>query len=90
MAKNVQRESKFPGLMKNVPTSTQPSVPVHVHEHEYEQVQVQPKELRNKRVIVMLKPSMADKLDRCAKQKDVSKNSIVESLIEEYLQKEGF
>lgn len=89
MAKNVQRESKFPGLMKNVPTSTQPT-----HAHEYEQVHeheyAPKKEIRSKRLNLIIKPSMSDRLDRYAKTKGISKNNLIENMIEELLSGEGF
>lgn len=94
MAKNVQRETKFPGLMKNVPTTT--TTPEHedVYKHEYEykhEHEYAPKkETRTKRVNLLIRPSVYDRLDHYAKVKGVSRNSLIENLLEELLSSEGF
>ena len=97
MAKNIQRESKFPGLMKNVPTTTT-TTPEHEHEnvykheyeHKHEHEYAPKKETRTKRVNLLIRPSVYDRLDHYAKVKGVSRNSLIENLIEELLSSEGF
>ena len=81
MAKNVQKESKFPGLMQDLkPTSTQE----YTYTHTDTPTPVQ-KERKTKRVQLLLKPSTVDQLDAYAKIHDTSRNDIIQNLVEEFL-----
>jgi len=84
MAKNVQRESKFPGLMKNIPTSTPTPIHEYTHEHTHKPTQVT-KELKTKRVYLLLKPSTVERLEVYTKANGISKNNVIETLIEDFL-----
>ena len=78
MAKNVQRESKFPGLMDGLkPTST------HTHTHTDTPTPVV-KERKTRRVQLLMKESTVDALDAYAKAHDTSRNDIIQSLVEDF------
>jgi hypothetical protein len=80
MAKNVQRESKFPGLMQDLkPTHT------HTDTHEYTQPTV--RERKNRRVQLLMKESTVDALDAYAKTHDTSRNDVIQNLVEDFLNK---
>jgi hypothetical protein len=79
MAKNVQRESKFPGLMQDLkPTST------HTHTDTHTPVV---KERKTRRVQLLLKESSVDALDAYAKKHDTSRNDIIQNLVEDFINK---
>ena len=79
MAKNVQRESKFPGLMQDLkPTPT----PTHTDTHTSTLVV---KERKTRRVQLLMKESTVDALDAYAKTHDTSRNDIIQNLVEEFL-----
>ena len=77
MAKNIQKESKFPGLMQDLK-------PTHTHEYTHTPTPVQ-KERKTKRVQLLMKPSTVDQLDAYAKIHDTSRNDIIQNLVEEFL-----
>ena len=84
MAKNVQRESKFPGLMddlKPTPTSTSTHTPVYTHTDTPKN-----KERKTRRVQLLMKESTVDELDQYAKQHDTSRNDIIQNLVEKFLE----
>ena len=87
MAKNVQRESKFPGLMgdlKPTPTHT----PTHTDTHEYTHTDVPIKrERRTRRVQMLMKESLVDALDAYAAKYDTSRTEIIQGLVEEFIKK---
>lgn len=88
MAKNFQRETKFPGLMDDLKP-----VSKHTHTHTSEPTQVHTptprvKEYKQHRVQMLLKPSMVESLDQHAKAYNVSRTEIVQALIGEYLSDE--
>ena len=83
MAKNVQRESKFPGLYDDLkPTHTY----THTHNdtHEYTPVK---RERRTRRVQMLMKESLVDALDAYAAKYDISRTEIIQGLVEEFLKK---
>lgn len=85
MAKNVQRESKFPGLMDDLkPTYT----PTHTDTHEYTHTDTPIKrERRTRRVQMLMKESLVDALDAYAAKCDTSRTEIIQGLVEEFLKK---
>ena len=79
MAKNVQRESKFPGLYDDLkPTST----PTHTHTDTHTPVM---KERKTRRVQLLMKESTVDALDAYAKKHDTSRNDIIQNLVEDFI-----
>lgn len=79
MAKNVQRERKFPGLMEDLkPTSTHTDTHVYTHTPTV-------KERKTRRVQLLMKESTVDALDSYAKTHDTSRNDIIQNLVEEFL-----
>lgn len=81
MAKNVQRESKFPGLYDDLkPTST----PTHTHTDTHTPVM---KERKTRRVQLLMKESTVDALDAYAKKHDTSRNDIIQNLVEDFIKK---
>jgi hypothetical protein len=77
MAKNIQRESKFPGLMQDLkPTST------HTHTDTHTPVV---KERKTRRVQLLMKESTVDALDAYAKKHDTSRNDIIQNLVEDFI-----
>lgn len=83
MAKNVQRESKFPGLMQDLkPTHTH--TPTHTDTHEHTHTPVV-KERKTRRVQLLMKESTVDALDAYAKTHDTSRNDIIQNLVEEFI-----
>lgn len=81
MAKNVPRESKFPGLMQDLkPTHTH--TPTHTDTHEHTPVM---KERKTRRVQLLMKESTVDALDAYAKTHDTSRNDIIQNLVENFL-----
>ena len=77
MAKNLRKESKFPGLMDDLK-------PTHTHEYTHTDTPVM-KERKTKRVQLLMKPSTVDQLDAYAKIHDTSRNDIIQNLVEEFL-----
>ena len=83
MAKNVQREKKFPGLYDDLkPTSTHTDT--HTHTHEYAPIK---RERRTRRVQMLMKESLVDALDAYAAKYDTSRTEIIQGLVEEFLSK---
>ena len=85
MAKNVQRESKFPGLMDGLapkPTHT----PTHDDTHTHTHTPVM-KERKTRRVQLLMKESTVDALDAYAKTHDTSRNDIIQNLVEDFIKK---
>lgn len=81
MAKNVQRGSKFPGLMDDLkPTPT----PTHEYTHTDTHTPVV-RERKNRRVQLLMKESTVDALDAYAKNHDTSRNDIIQNLVEDFL-----
>lgn len=80
MAKNVQRESKFPGLMADLK-------PTHTHTPTHTDTQPTVRERKNRRVQLLMKESTVDALDAYAKKHDTSRNDIIQNLVEEFLNK---
>lgn len=79
MAKNVQRESKFPGLYDNLkPTHTD----THTHTDAYTPAV---KERKTRRVQLLMKESTVDALDAYAKKHDTSRNDIIQNLVEDFI-----
>ena len=77
MAKNVQREAKFPGLLDDLkPTST------HTHTDTHTPVV---KERKTRRVQLLMKESTVDALDAYAKIHDTSRNDIIQNLVEDFI-----
>ena len=87
MAKNIQRESKFPGLMDGLkPTHT----PTHNHVHEDVSTDIPvARERKTRRVQLLMKESTVDALDAYAKLHDTSRNDIIQSLVEDFCDKKG-
>lgn len=79
MAKNVQRESKFPGLMQDLKPT-----PTHTHTDTHTPVV---KERKTRRVQLLLKESSVDALDAYAKKHDTSRNDIIQNLVEDFINK---
>lgn len=82
MAKNVQRESKFPGLMQDLK-------PTHIPADTHTQADTQPvvRERKNRRVQLLMKESVVDALDVYAKHYDISRSEIIQNLVEDFLKK---
>ena len=81
MAKNVQKESKFPGLMQDLkPTHTH----THTDTHERTHTPVM-KERKTRRVQLLMKESTVDALDAYAKTHDTSRNDIIQNLVENFI-----
>ena len=79
MAKNVQREKKFPGLYDDLkPTHT----PTHTHTDTHTPVL---KERKTRRVQLLMKESTVDTLDAYAKKHDTSRNDIIQNLVEDFI-----
>jgi len=79
MAKNVQREAKFPGIFEDLkPTST------HTHTDTHTPVV---KERKTRRVQLLMKESTVDALDAYAKKHDTSRNDIIQNLVEDFIKK---
>ena len=79
MAKNVQREKKFPGLYDDLkPVST----PTHTDTHTTVM-----KERKTRRVQLLMKESTVDTLDAYAKKHDTSRNDIIQNLVEDFISK---
>ena len=83
MAKNVQRESKFPDLMKNIPT-TPTHTHAYTHTHEYVPTHTA-KERKTRRVQLLMKESTVEALDSYAKAHDTSRNDIIQNLVDQFL-----
>ena len=81
MAKNIQRESKFPGLMQDL---TAPSTPTSTHTHTDTHTPVM-KERKTRRVQLLMKESTVDALDAYAKKHDTSRNDIIQNLVEDFI-----
>lgn len=79
MAKNVQRESKFPGLYDDLK-------PTHTHTHTDTHTPVI-KERKTRRVQLLMKESTVDALDAYAKKHDTSRNDIIQNLVEDFIKK---
>ena len=81
MAKNVQREVKFPGLMQDLkPTHTHTDTHEHTHTSTV-------KERKTRRVQLLMKESTVDALDAYAKRHDTSRNDIIQNLVEDFIKK---
>lgn len=81
MAKNVQRERKFPGLMDDLkPTHTHTDTHTPTHTPTV-------KERKTRRVQLLMKESTVAELDAYAKTHDTSRNDIIQNLVEEFLGK---
>ena len=79
MAKNVQREAKFPGLLDDLkPTST------HTSTHTHTDTPIM-KERKTRRVQLLMKESTVDALDAYAKKHDTSRNDIIQNLVEDFI-----
>ena len=79
MAKNVQREVKFPGLMQDLKPT-----PTHTDTHTHTPVM---KERKTRRVQLLMKESTVDALDAYAKKHDTSRNDIIQNLVEDFITK---
>ena len=79
MAKNVQREKKFPGLMQDLTT---PSTHTSTHTHTDTPIM---KERKTRRVQLLMKESTVDALDAYAKKHDTSRNDIIQNLVEDFI-----
>lgn len=85
MAKNIQREKKFPSLYDDLkPTSTHTDTHTHNDTHEYTPVK---RERRTRRVQMLMKESLVDALDAYAAKYDTSRTEIIQGLVEEFLKK---
>jgi hypothetical protein len=85
MAKNIKRESKFPGLMDDLkPTPTHTHDDTHTYTHNDEPIVK--RERRTRRVQLLMKESLVDVLDAYAAKHDVSRTEIIQSLVEKFLQ----
>lgn len=85
MAKNVQRERKFPGLMDDLkPTHTHTHTDTPTSTHEYTPTV---KERKTRRVQLLMKESTVAELDAYAKTHDTSRNDIIQNLVEEFIKK---
>ena len=87
MAKNVQRESKFPGLMDGLtpkPTHTPTHDDTHTHTHADTPIK---RERRTRRVQMLMKESLVDALDAYAAKYDTSRTEIIQGLVEEFIKK---
>ena len=85
MAKNVQRESKFPGLMQDLGVKSTPThTDTHTHDDTHTPVM---KERKTRRVQLLMKESTVDALDTYAKKHDTSRNDIIQNLVEDFIKK---
>ena len=83
MAKNVQREKKFPSLYDDLkPTSTH--IDTHTSTHTDTHTPVV-KERKTRRVQLLMKESTVDALDAYAKKHDTSRNDIIQNLVEDFI-----
>ena len=85
MAKNVQRESKFPGLMQDLtpqPTSTHTHTDTHEHTHTPTM-----RDRKTRRVQLLMKESTVDALDAYVKKYDTSRSDIIQNLVEDFIKK---
>lgn len=83
MAKNVQREKKFPGLYDDL-AHTHTDTHTHNDTHEYTPVK---RERRTRRVQMLMKESLVDALDAYVVKYDTSRTEIIQGLVEEFLKK---
>ena len=81
MAKHVSPGGQFPDLMKNVKPA-QAQAHDHVHEQKPKRKK---KELFEKRVPVLFKPSTVEALDRLAEEEGLNRNELIREIIENYL-----
>ena len=79
MAKNVQREKKFPGLMQDLTTLS-----THTSTHTHTDTPIM-KERKTRRVQLLMKESTVDALDAYAKKHDTSRNDIIQNLVEDFI-----
>lgn len=87
MAKNIKRESKFPGLMDDLkPTSTPTHTHDDTHTYTHDDEPIVKRERRTRRVQLLMKESLVDALDAYAAKHDVSRTEIIQSLVEKFLQ----
>ena len=82
MAKNINKESKFPGLMDNLK-------PTHTHTHDDTHDEIVKRERRTRRVQMLMKESLVDALDAYASKCDTSRTEIIQSLVEGFLKEKG-
>lgn len=73
--------NRFPDLMGNV-KNTQ----THTHEHVHEQTpKRKKKELNDRRINLMMKPSTVEALDAYAEEQEISRNELIRDIIEKFL-----
>ena len=76
-----QKPSFISDLVENKPT--------HTHEYKHTPTPVV-KEIKDKRVNLLMKPSVVNKLDVYAKSKGTSRNDILDKLVEEFFKDEDY
>lgn len=84
MAKNIGKEPKFPGLMRDLEPG---SVSTHTQDDTHVYTHTQKRERKNRRVQLVLKESSVDELDVYAKKHDTSRNAIIQDLVDEFLKR---
>ena len=77
--------AKFPGLMNNVKNT-----PTHTPTHTHEYTEVKVKEMKDKRVSLLMKPSTLTEFDEYAKNKGVSRNDLIHKLVTEFMRNDAF
>lgn len=83
MAKNVKKTGIFDDLVPPT-TGGQPvydDVPTPTHTHNH----TQKKERKTRRVQLLLKQSTVDNLDMYAKTRDISRNDLIQTIVDEFL-----
>ena len=85
MAKSVNKSKPF-GVLNNLPDP----VPTHTHTHTPTPTPTHTdtpvvKERKTRRVQLLLKESTVNALDTYAKKYDISRNEIIQNLIEEFI-----
>ena len=92
MAKNAKKKPTF-GVMDNLSTpvyththtDTHDDMPTHESTHEH----TQKRERKTRRVQLLLTESAVNNLDAFAKDHDLSRNEIIQGLIEDFLKMKG-
>lgn len=82
MAKNIQRGGIFHDLKPTKPVTPTPT-------QEYTPTPVA-RERKTKRLQLVLRESTVERLGAYAKEHDTSRNEIVQTLVDEFLRKEGW
>ena len=79
--KNNMPRKKFPGMMEDLK-------PTHTHTHTDNPTHTDTpvvRERKNRRVQLLMKESTVDALDAYAKRNDISRNEIIQGLVDKFL-----